>query len=125
MPTFPACSTCLESGEIPTDFGPRDCPDCGGAGHLPSRAVLVDWRARDLERAVASGRAPDAADLRWLLAELRGARRALTDVVALAHDIGDGDSIAVRIRFVANGALGLYEPAPGRSSRGAEAPSGQ
>jgi hypothetical protein len=111
MPSSPACSTCQKSGEVPTDFGPVDCPDCGGAGYLPSRAVLVDWRSRDLERALSAGRAPDAADVAWLLAELRAARGALTDIVALAHDLDDADAIAVRIRFAANGALGLYEPA--------------
>jgi len=114
MVTFPACSTCVATGEIPTDYGPMDCPDCGGAGHLPSRAVLVDWRSRDLERALGRGRTPDAADLTWLLAELRTARNALTDILALAHDLEDEHTIAVRIRFAANRALGVYEPAPQR-----------
>lgn len=95
-----------------------DCPDCGGAGHLPSRSVLIDWRSRDLERALASGRSPGPADVTWLLAELRIARAALTDIVALAHDVEDETSIAVRIRFAANRALGLYEPAPSQASSG-------
>lgn len=115
MPTFPVCSTCFQSGEVPTDFGPVDCPDCGGAGHLPSRSVLVDWRSRDLERALSSGRAPDAADLGWLIAELRVARAALTDIIALAHDLDDEHAIGVRIRFAANRALGLYEPGASRA----------
>lgn len=112
MPTFPACSTCMKSGEVPTDFGPVDCPDCGGAGHLPSRSVLVEWRSRDLERALAAGRTPEAADVTWLLAELRAARDALTDIVALSHDLEDQHAISVRIRFAANRALGLYDAAP-------------
>jgi hypothetical protein len=105
----PSCSSCGGTGEMPTDFGPTDCPDCGGAGFLPSRGVLVEWRARDIERALSVGVEPAAADVRWLLAELRTARHALTDVIALAHDIQDPDSIAGRIRFAANRALGLYE----------------
>lgn len=112
MTTFPACSTCMKTGEIPTDFGPVDCPDCGGAGHLPSRSVLVEWRCRDLERALARGRTPNAADLTWLLAELRTARAALNEILALAHDVDDSDAIAVRIRFAANRALGVYDSAP-------------
>jgi hypothetical protein len=102
----------MASGELPTDYGPVDCWDCGGAGHLPSRAVLVDWRSRDLERALTTGRAPAAADLKWLVAELRTARSALTDILALAQDLDDEYSIAVRIRFAANRALGLYDAVP-------------
>jgi len=105
----PSCSSCGGVGEVPTDFGPQDCPDCGGAGFLPSRAVLVEWRARDIERALSAGVDAAAVDVRWLLAELRAARHALTDIIALAHDIQDADSIAGRIRFTANRALGLYD----------------
>jgi len=112
MTTFPACSTCMTTGEIPTDFGPVDCPDCGGAGHLPSRAVLVEWRSRDLERGLARGRTPNAADLTWLLAELRTARNALNEILALAHDLDQSDGIGTSIRFAANRALGFYESTP-------------
>lgn len=94
---------------MPSDYGLVDCPDCGGAGYLPSRHVLNEWRARDIERGLAQGKTPDAADVRWALAELRTARDALTDVIALAHDIDDGDAIGRRIRFVANKALGIYD----------------
>jgi hypothetical protein len=71
--------------------------------------VLIDWRSRDLERAISRGTTPEAADLRWLLAEMRHARAALTEIIALAHDIADDDAIGQRVRFVANRALGLYE----------------
>jgi hypothetical protein len=91
--------------------GPTDCPDCGGTGRLPSRATLVDWRARDIDGAAAKGRALSAEDARWLVSELRTARSALTQIIALAHDIEDSEAIAVRIRFAANKALGLYETA--------------
>ena len=109
MAELPQCSSCSGSGEVPTDYGSVDCPDCGGAGFLPSRSVLVDWRSRDLERALSRGSASEISDVRWVLAEMRQARAALTEIIALAHDIRDEDAIAQRIRFVANRALGLYE----------------
>ena len=105
------CRSCQGTGETPTDYGVVDCPDCGGGGVLPTRAVLIDWRARDIERALSVGQAADAADVKWLLAELRAARTALTEIVALAHDASDPDLIAQKIRFTGNGALGLYDPA--------------
>lgn len=109
MDRFPQCSSCRGTGETPTDYGTVDCPDCGGAGTLPSHSVLVDWRARDIERAIAKGQVPDGADVTWLISEVRRARGALTEIVALAHDVTDETSISGRIRFVANRALGLYE----------------
>ena len=102
------CLSCNGSGEMPTDYGSVDCPDCGGAGILPSKNVLTDWRMRDIERACAANTHPTPADVRWLMAELRAARQALNEVIALAHDIEDPNAIALRIRFAANRALGLY-----------------
>ena len=93
---------------MPTDSGPVDCPDCGGAGFLPSPNVLADWRARDIERRLTSGARPEPADARWLLAQLHIARTALTEIVALAHELNDPDGISLRIRAAANRALGLY-----------------
>jgi hypothetical protein len=118
------CEGCLGSGEWPTDFGMIDCPECGGSGILPSRNVLVDWRSRDIERAVGAGHAASPEDVKWLLAELRTARVALTDIIALAHDAEDPEGIAVRIRFAANRALGLYETRAlaAAKSTGAEKP---
>jgi hypothetical protein len=74
---------------------------------LPARSALVDWRSRDIERAVNGGLHPAAVDVRWLLAELRSARKALTEVIALAHDAPDTDGIAMKIRAVASKTLGL------------------
>lgn len=89
------------------------CPDCGGAGFLPSPHVLVEWRARDIELALASAPQPMARDVRWLLAELRRSRDALTEIASLAQELEDGSTLASRIRFTANQALRLYglEPA--------------
>lgn len=106
------CESCFGSGEVGTDFGPTDCPDCGGTGVLPTRNVLVEWRARDIERALATSDDTVATDVRWLLAELRRARAALTEIVALAQETSEADAISSRIRFTANQALGLYEVTP-------------
>lgn len=115
-----ACNSCLGSGETPTDYGLVDCPDCGGSGVLPHRSVLVEWRARDIERALSKGAAITPEHARWLLAELRSARNALTEIIALAHDTEDPDAIGQKIRFTANRALGLYDVVP----TGAAAPAG-
>ena len=104
--------SCGGSGELPTDYGLRDCPDCGGSGQLPSRAVLTDWRARDLQRRLETEHALTGSDAQWLLAELAAARTALTSIIALAHDIRDDDQLALRIRMVASEAIGLYDRAP-------------
>ncbi len=105
--TEPVCHSCGGAGDVPTDFGPVNCPDCGGAGYLPEKRVLTEWRSRDIERAVTSGIIPASVDVRWLLSELRNARKALTEVHALAHDCSDDDGIAMKIRVVASRALGL------------------
>lgn len=104
--------SCAGSGELPTDYGLRDCPDCGGSGQLPSRAVLTDWRARDLQRRLASEHTIGQADAAWLLDELASARTALTAIIALAHDVRDEDQLALRIRMVASEAIGLYASTP-------------
>lgn len=108
MTDVPKCASCMGSGEMPSDYGSVDCPDCGGAGYLPSHHVLVEWRARDIERSLGRRDPSDAADLAFTLAELGRARAALLEIVALAHDVDDDDAIGRRIRFVANRALGLY-----------------
>lgn len=119
VPDSSRCASCHGTGEAASDFGVVDCPDCGGAGYLPSRSVLVEWRARDIERAVGRGGSAGAADVRWLIAELRNARAALTDIIALAHDAQDPDSIALKIRFIANRALGVYAVIPASDAQAA------
>lgn len=99
----------MGTGESPSEVGILDCPDCGGSGILPPHGIRVEWRAADILRAAQSGEAVDAEHAQWLLAELRRARAALTEIIALAHDAQDADSIAPRIRYIANRALGLYE----------------
>ena len=101
------CNSCLGTGEVGTEVGPVDCPDCGGAGCLPHPNVAVEWRVRDIERTSAAGSEAMATDMRWLIAELRRARTALTEIAALADDAGDSE-FAHRTRFVASRALALY-----------------
>jgi hypothetical protein len=107
--TAGVCRTCEGTGEAPTENGVVDCPDCGGGGTLPDRSVLTEWRARDIERAVGAGIVPIGSDVTWLIAELRKARTALAEIVALAHDAHDPDSIAMKIRVTATRALGLTD----------------
>jgi hypothetical protein len=102
------CKSCHGTGEVANEYGPAPCPDCGGAGYLPSAHVLVEWRARDIERAHAGSAGGTGGDVRWLLAELRRCRDALTEVAALALEL-DESPISTRIRFKVNQALRLYD----------------
>ena len=106
-----SCDSCSGSGEVGTEAGPVDCPDCGGSGALPHPSVLVEWRIRDIERARAGGSDEAATDLRWLIAELRRARTALTEIASLAEDAGDSET-ARRLRVTAGQALELFEVQP-------------
>lgn len=101
------CMSCLGTGEVGTEVGPVDCPDCGGAGVLPHPNVAVEWRVRDIERAHAARNDAITKDMRWLVAELRRARTALTEIVSLADEMGDNE-LGRRLRFSANRALELY-----------------
>jgi hypothetical protein len=115
-----SCGNCYGEGQVPTDAGPVACPDCGGAGVLPTNNVLVEWRAGAVERAHGGGQDQIAQDVRWLVFELRRSRLALTKVLALADDLGDTQA-AQQLRFIANEALGLYpvvQAAVGSGSKG-------
>lgn len=106
------CKSCVGTGEAATEYGVVDCPDCGGFGTLPPRSERTAWRVSDIERALENGRSIEPEHVRWALNELRQARRALRDIISLAHDTADPDAIGLRIRFTANQALGLYDPTP-------------
>ena len=103
------CNSCAGSGEVGTEAGPVDCPDCGGSGALPHPSVLVEWRMRDIERSRAAESGAAATDIRWLIAELRRARTALTELVSLAEEAGDSEA-ARRMRKTASRALDLASP---------------
>jgi hypothetical protein len=74
--------------------------------------VLVEWRIRAIEKAHGDRRDEPAQDVRWLAFELRRSRAALLQVLALSHELDDGDPLVKRIRFLTNDALGVYEPVP-------------
>ena len=74
---------------------------------MPAKKALVEARMADIEKAYAGARNAVATDVRWMLTELRGARSALKEIVALAHDVRDEDAIALKIRVIANGTLGF------------------
>lgn len=105
------CNSCSGSGEVGTEAGLVDCPDCGGSGALPHPSVLVEWRMRDIERARGAGNDDAASDIRWLIAELRRARTALTEIQSLAEDAGDSET-ARQLRVTAGQALELFDVQP-------------
>ena len=84
------------------------CPDCGGAGRLPHRDTLIEWRLREIEHVLVKRGGEAAKDIEWLAFELRRAREALTELLALTDEIADSEA-RVRMRFVASQTLGLYE----------------
>jgi hypothetical protein len=123
MPSVPSgqpCRTCAGEGLVPADTGPLPCPDCGGDGRLPGHDVLLEWRVSEIERLRGAREDEVGRDVRWLAFELRRARAALTTLLTIADDLGDGPA-AQNLRFVANQALGLYpittDPERGPGSR--------
>jgi hypothetical protein len=102
------CQSCSGTGELGTDSGVVDCPDCGGSGLLPHPHTLAEWRMRDIEREHGANHEAVAADVRWLIAELRRARAALTEIIALAQD-GESVDAAARIKLTAVRSLEFYE----------------
>lgn len=102
------CATCYGTGESVGDQGPVVCPDCFGDGRAAGRGSKMEWRLREIERRlVASG--PDvAADVSWLVHEVRRTREALTHIMARCQDADSGDALAADVMYRANEALGLY-----------------
>jgi hypothetical protein len=105
------CETCYGEGNFPTDAGLIACPDCGGSGMLPSPSTRVEWRLREIERVFGAGPEEEPQAVRWLAFELRRAREALTEILALSEDLPDVQERS-RLRFVANDALKLYDVSP-------------
>jgi hypothetical protein len=85
------------------------CPDCGGTGTLPPRDVLVEWRLRAVEKSYLQAQNEASTDVAWLAFELRRARDVLFKIMALAQDDA-GSAELKRIRYLANDALGVYDP---------------
>jgi hypothetical protein len=105
------CWTCYGEGVTTSEHGPRNCPDCGGLGMLPSPLVLTEWRLRELERAYGE-HGQTGQDVSWLIAEVRRAHHVLVQILAASQDADDDDAIASKIRFLANEVLRVYAVAP-------------
>jgi hypothetical protein len=111
------CNSCYGQGVTATEHGPLTCSDCAGVGSLPSNMVRTEWRLRELERiysaadsgisSVDTGAA--AQDLRWLVSEVRRARGALLQILAVTDDTDlVADPTLTRIKFLANEVLSIY-----------------
>ena len=105
-----ACATCYGTGEIVTEQGAVNCPDCFGEGRQLAGGAAVEWRLRELERVYAGEEREVHADVQWLLHEVRRAREALVRILTLCHDADEGDTLAREIKYQANEALQIYAP---------------
>jgi DnaJ-class molecular chaperone len=104
------CQTCYGAGEVVTGGAPEVCPDCFGEGKALSHVTKVEWRIRAIEEAHRKVKDESAADVLWLVNELRVAREALVRILARCQDADEGDIVASEVKFQANEALGIYDP---------------
>ena len=102
------CLTCYDSGEIVTELGPVDCPDCAGDPGAVSPWGQTERRLRDIEQRYA-GKPDLGDDVRWLVFELRKARSALLQILARCQDAPDGDGLAAEVRHWVNEATRMYD----------------
>lgn len=107
LDSFNSCESCYGKGEVGSERGPLDCPDCAGLGRLPSASVLTERRLRELEQRHRGSGSP-APDIRWLVSEVRRGRHALLQIFAASQDRESDDPIANKIKFLANDILALY-----------------
>jgi hypothetical protein len=105
------CQTCYGTGEIVTEHGPVDCPDCYGDGKAAHGGTKMEWRLRDIEKTYRAGpgRKESLTDIMWLVHELRQAREALVLILTRCQDADESDEMAKYVRNQAMAALGLYE----------------
>src|SRR6478735_6163690 len=99
------CATCYGSGEFVGDQGPAVCPDCFGDGSAPGHGSKMEWRLREIERRLVGANTDVAADVRWLVHEVRRTRDALVHILARCQDADEGDALAADVKFRANDAL--------------------
>lgn len=102
------CDTCYGEGAIPSEHGPLECSDCAGQGVLPSGLVRTEWRLRQLEKAYATVNDQHAQDIRFLIDAVRRSHHALLQILAIGQEQDADDTSLLRIRFLANEAIGLY-----------------
>jgi hypothetical protein len=104
-----ACVTCYGTGETVAGGAPEVCPDCFGEGKALSRGTKLEWRLRAIENAYRAAPRDTAADVLWLVSELRLSRDALVRILARCQDAEDSDALAHELASQANAALGVYE----------------
>jgi hypothetical protein len=105
------CLTCYGAGETATESGVVACPDCFGSGRPLSGGAEVEWRLRQIEQTHRSTGDENAADVLWLVHELRKSREALVGILTRCQDAEEADAFATEIRYRANEALALYDAA--------------
>ncbi len=108
--TMSQCFTCHGAGVTATENGPQPCTDCFGDGKQVGRGARLEWRLREIERVHREAGGETAADVVWLVHELRDAREALVRILARCQDTDESDETARDVKYLANAALGLYEP---------------
>jgi hypothetical protein len=102
------CLTCLGGGEVSSERGLANCPDCDGTGKIGDIFRRTEHRLREVEKKVARQDGEAATDVRWLITELRMCRDSLLKVMTAAQDGSSNDELLRRIQFEANEALGVY-----------------
>jgi hypothetical protein len=107
-----SCRSCDGQGTVFRDYGPEPCGSCLGLGQLPSASVLTERRLRELEQAYDGRDRETAQHVRWLTSEVRRAHHALLQILAAGQEAPQEDTIARKIRFLANDVLAVYPPAP-------------
>ncbi len=107
MITQETCLTCLGSGEVSSERGLAGCPDCDGTGKVGDVYRRAEQQVREIEVRASRLTGEAAADVGWLIGELRRSRSALLKVLTAAQEV-EGDELIKRIRFVANESLQIY-----------------
>ena len=110
--TQETCLTCLGAGEVSSERGIAGCPDCDGTGKVGDVYLRTEHQLREVEMRASRLSGEAAADVTWLVGELRRARSALMKVLTAAQDGNEGDDLNKRIRFEANEALKIYRVEP-------------
>jgi hypothetical protein len=116
-PSTDGCHTCYGTGEVVTELGPSNCPDCYGDGKQASAGNKFEWRLRELERSYRAKNGESLSDVMWLVHELRQARNALVLILTRSQDADESDDVAKYVRRRAMEALGLYLRVPSESTR--------
>ena len=111
------CHTCYGTGEVVTEQGPSNCPDCYGDGKQANSGNKFEWRLRELERHYRTKNGESLSDVMWLVHELRQARDALVLILTRCQDADESDDMARYVRRQSMEALGLCSRIPSGSTR--------